>query len=385
MIWRTSKVLTAGLGFAVAAATSAYAQETIKIGVTEPLTGSVAASGTYVTNGARIAADYINKNGGVLGKKIELVIEDNKSNPREAVNSVEKLLLKDKVPVLMGAWSSTFTLAIMPKLIEYGVPLVVETASSSKITTAGNPWVFRTSPTSAMEAQAFAKLIGSFSPAIKKVDFLSVNNDWGLGAAAEFKKMLEAKGIAIGRTETMAPDMTDLSAQLAALKGTGSDTLIVTSGIEQLTLAIRQAGEQRLPQRIITTGGSFPEPLLKNPGPKGYASQHLLFFAPWAPERAKHPNVAKAFMDGWKARNLDFAGQTEGFRGYDAILTIAEAIRIAGKAEPAAIRDALWKVQVKGVNGDIAFVKEGPTGKESGQAAPNVYVVELKDGQVSVK
>jgi branched-chain amino acid transport system substrate-binding protein len=293
--------------------------------------------------------------------------------------------LKDKVPVLMGAWSSTFTLAVMPKLLEYGVPMVVETASSSKITTAGNPWVFRTSPTSAMEAKAFAKLIDSYSPAIKKVDFLAVNNDWGLGAAVEFKKMLEAKGIAIGRTETMTPDMTDLSAQLAALKGSGSDTVIVTSGIEQLTLAIRQAGEQRLPQRIITTGGSFPEPLLKTPGPKGYVSQHLLFFAPWAPERAKHPAIAKAFMDGWKARNLEFAGQTEGFRGFDAILTIAEAIRVSGKAEPAAIRDALWKVQVQGANGDIAFGKEGPAGKESGQAAPNVYVVELKDGQVSVK
>ncbi|WP_076592993.1 ABC transporter substrate-binding protein [Herminiimonas arsenitoxidans] len=385
MNWQISKSLAASIGFAMFAATSAYAQETIKIGVTEPLTGPVAASGTYVTNGARIAADYINKNGGVLGKKIQLVIEDNKSNPREAVNSVEKLILKDKVPVLMGAWSSTFTLAIMPKLTEYGVPLVVETASSSKITTAGNPWVFRTSPTSAMEAQAFAKLIDGYSPAIKKVDFLAVNNDWGLGAAAEFKKMLEAKGIAIGRTETMTPDMTDLSAQLASLKGSGSDTVIVTSGIEQLTLAIRQAGEQRLPQRIITTGGSFPEPLLKTPGPKGYVSQHLLFFAPWAPERAKHPAIAKAFMDGWKTRGLEFAGQTEGFRGFDAILTIAEAIKIAGKAEPAAIRDALWKVQVQGANGDVAFSKEGPAGKESGQAAPNVYVVELKDGQVTVK
>jgi branched-chain amino acid transport system substrate-binding protein len=385
MNWHISKSLAACLGFAMFTATSAYAQETIKIGVSEPLTGPVAASGTYVTNGARIAADYVNQNGGVLGKKLQLVIEDNKSNPREAVNSVEKLILKDKVPVLMGAWSSTFTLAVMPKLLEYGVPMVVETASSSKITTAGNPWVFRTSPTSAMEAKAFAKIIDSYSPAIKKVDFLAVNNDWGLGAAVEFKKMLEAKGIAIGRTETMTPDMTDLSAQLAALKGSGSDTVIVTSGIEQLTLAIRQAGEQRLPQRIITTGGSFPEPLLKTPGPKGYVSQHLLFFAPWAPERAKHPAIAKAFMDGWKARNLEFAGQTEGFRGFDAILTIAEAIRVSGKAEPAAIRDALWKVQVQGANGDIAFGKEGPAGKESGQAAPNVYVVELKDGQVSVK
>jgi branched-chain amino acid transport system substrate-binding protein len=274
---------------------------------------------------------------------------------------------------------------VMPKLMEYGVPMVVETASSGKITTSGNPWIFRTSPTSAMEALAFGKQLAAFSPTIKKVDFLSVNNDWGLGAAAEFKKMLESKGITVGRTETMAPDATDLSAQLAALKGTGSDTLIVTSGIEQLTLAIRQAGEQRLPQRLITTGGSFPEPLLKTPGPKGYASQHLLFFAPWAVERAKYPAIAKEFVDGWNARKLDFAGQTEGFRGYDAILTIAEAIKVAGKAEPTAIRDALWKVKLKGVNGDIAFGKEGPAGQESGQAEPNIYVVELKDGAVSVK
>ena len=385
MNWHIKKSLAACIGLAMFAASSAYAQETIKIGVTEPLTGAVAAAGTYVTNGARIAADYVNQNGGVLGKKIQLVIEDNKSNPREAVNSVEKLILKDKVPVLMGAWSSTFTLAIMPKLIEYEVPLLVEAASSSKITSAGNPWVFRISPTSAMEANAFSKVIDGFNPAIKKADFLVVNNDWGLGAAIEFKKMLEAKGIAVGRTETMTPDMTDLSAQLAALKSSGSDTVFVTSGIEQLTLAIRQAGEQRLPQRIITTGGAFPEPLLKNPGPKGYVSQHLLFFAPWAPERAKHPAVTKAFMDGWKSRGLELAGQVEGFRGFDGILTIVEAIKLAGKAEPAAIREALWKVQAKGANGDIAFSKVGVAGKESGQAAPNVYVVELKDGQVTVK
>lgn len=382
---KTWAAITGATAFTALTALSAHAQDTIKIGVSEPLTGAVAASGNYVTNGARIAADVINKKGGVLGKQIELVIEDNKSNPREAVNSAEKLILKDKVPVMMGAWSSTFTLAVMPKLMEYGVPMVVETASSGKITTSGNPWIFRTSPTSAMEALAFGKQLASFSPAIKKVDFLSVNNDWGLGAAAEFKKMLEAKGITVGRTETMAPDATDLSAQLAALKGTGSDTLIVTSGIEQLTLAIRQAGEQRLGQRLITTGGSFPEPLLKTPGPKGYASQHLLFFAPWAVERAKYPEVAKDFVEGWNARKLDFAGQTEGFRGYDAILTIAEAIKIAGKAEPTAIRDALWKVKLKGVNGDIAFGKEGPAGQESGQAEPNIYVVELKDGAVTVK
>lgn len=384
---KTTTLLAGALALAGLMSTlPAHAQDTYKIGASLPLTGSVAAAGTYVANGARAAVDVINAKGGVMGKKLELIVEDNKSNPREAVNSAEKLILKDKVPVMMGAWSSTFTLAIMPKLMEYQVPMVVETASSSKITTAGNPWIFRTSPTSAMEAAAFAKQLDKMSPAIKKVDFLSVNNDWGLGAAAEFKKVLEAKGIVVSRTETMSPDATDLSAQLAALKSTGADTLIVTSGVEQLTLAIRQAAEQRLSHRLITTGGSFPEPLLKTPGPKGYASQHLLFFSPWSVEQSKYPEIAKEYVDAWNARKLDFAGLTEGFRGYDAILTIAEAIRLAGgKAEPAALREALWKVKIKAVNGDVAFVKEGPVGKESGQNEPNIYVVELKDGKVSVK
>jgi branched-chain amino acid transport system substrate-binding protein len=375
-------------GLATAAALLAagplQAQDTIKIGVTQPLTGAVAASGTYVANGARIAAEVVNRSGGVLGKKIELIIEDNKSNPKEAVAAAEKLILKDKVPVLMGAWSSTFTLAIMPKLMEYSVPMVVETSSSGKITTSGNPWIFRISPTSAMEAKVFAENLGKFNPPIKKVDFLSVNNDFGRGAADEFKKALSAKGVAIGSTETMTPEATDLSAQLTALKQTGSDTVFVTSGVEQITLILKQAVEQRLPQRIITTGGSFPDQMLTHAGPAGFSSYHLLFFAPWAPDKAKNQDVAKVYMEEWSKKGWEFAGLTEGFRGFDGILTIAEAIRLAGKAEPEAIRQALWKTKVKGVNGDIAFIKDGPEGKESGQSVPSVYVVELREGKVTV-
>ncbi|MBU4611724.1 ABC transporter substrate-binding protein [Achromobacter sp. GG226] len=355
----------------------------IKIGMSQPLTGPVAASGTYVANGARLAVEHLNANGGVLGQPLELIVEDNKSNPREAVNAAEKLILRDKVPVMIGAWGSTFTLATLPKLEEYGVPLVVETASSSKVTTAGNPWVFRISPTSKMEALAFAQKLASFDPPIKQVDFLSVNNDWGLGAATEFEAMLKTHGIAVGRKETVSPDATDLSAQLAALRNTGSDSLIVTSGVEQLTLAIRQASEQRLKQRVITTGGSFPEQLLEHPAPAGYVSTHLLFFSPWTVDKAVHPEVAKAYVAGWEQKKLPFPGLTEGFRGYDAVLTVAKAIELAGKAEPAAIRDALWKTQVAGVNGDIAFEKDGPQGKESGQNAPNIYVVKLADGKVT--
>ncbi|WP_029008791.1 ABC transporter substrate-binding protein [Azospirillum halopraeferens] len=379
---KTTFAATAAV-IALLQAGAAQAQDTIRIGVTQPLTGAVAASGTYITNGARIAEAMINERGGVLGKSIELVIEDNKSNPKEAVTTAEKLILRDKVPVLIGAWSSTFTLAIMPKLMEYKVPMVVETSSSGKITTAGNPWVFRIAPTSAMEAKAFADKLDRFDPPITKVDFLSVNNDFGLGATQAFRKELEARGIKAGVVETMTPEATDLSAQLTRIRQSGGDTVIVTSGVEQITLAVKQAAEQGLKARLLSTGGSFPGELMQ-PNAPGNGSYHLLFFPPWFPENATHPDVAEAFVNAWKARGYEFAGLTEGFRGYDAVLTVADAITRAGKAEPEAIRAALWETGVKGVNGDIAFVKEGPEGQESGQNIPNVYVVHLKDGQVSM-
>ena len=186
-----------------AIATSATAQETIKIGVTQPLTGAFAASGNYVAQGAKIAEDEINQAGGVLGKKIQLIIEDNKSNPTEAVSTVEKLIEKDKVPVLIGAWSSTLTLAVMPKLEEYKVPMIVETSSSGKITTSGNPYIFRISPTSAMEAKSFEPLVAKLG--IKKADFLYTNNDFGIGSAQEYSKRLKADGVTIGVMETMDP------------------------------------------------------------------------------------------------------------------------------------------------------------------------------------
>lgn len=372
------------LAAALAVTGPAHAQETIKIGMTQPLTGAVAASGNYVANGAKIAVDVINAKGGVLGKKIELILEDNKSNPKEAVNAVEKLILRDKVPLLIGAWSSTYTLAIMPKLIEYKVPLIVETSSSGKITTSGNPWVFRISPTSAMEAVAFLDKLDKFSPAIKKIDFLSVNNDWGRGAADEFSKSLKSKGVDVGVVQTMTPDATDLSAQLTAIKQSGGDTLFITTGVEQMTLALKQAAELKVPHRIITTGGSFPDQLIEHPGPKDLSSYHLLFFSPWFPEKAKYPDIAKIYVDEWNKRKLDFPGLTEGFRGYDAVLTAVEAIKLAGKAESEALRDALWKTKLPAVNGDIAFIKEGPAGQESGQNVPNIYVVLLNQGKVTM-
>ena len=360
-----------------------FSADVIKIGVTTPLTGPVAASGHYIAYGCRITEDFLNQSGGIMGKKVRVIIEDNKSNPKEAVATAEKLIVRDKVPVMMGAWSSTYTLAVMPKLMEYGVPMVVETSSSGKITTSGNPWIFRISPTSEMEAVAFAKKVDQFN--IKKADFLVLNNDWGLGAGKQFSKMLKSKGIKVGVMETMDAGAQDMSAQLAKTKASGGDTLFVTTSVEQLTLVLKQAKEQRLTSRIITTGGSSsPDQLIEQAGAAAEGSYHLLFFAPWFPESAPNPEVAKRFVDEWNKRGHKFAGLTEGFRGYDGIMTIAAGIEAAKSTKPDAIRKALWGVKVRGVNGDIAFIKQGPRGKESAQNVPNVYIVTIRNGKVAL-
>lgn len=380
--WFLSMVVAAALG-ATAASAPAQQGEPIKIGVIQPLSGPVAASGNYIRMGAEIARDWVNARGGVLGRQIQLVIEDNKSDPKEAASAAEKLIVRDKVPAIMGAWGSSMTLAAMPKVEEYGVPLVVETSSAASITRRGNPWIFRISPPSEMEALGLQKYLPALG--IKKADFLAVNTDWGRGAVTAFGEVLKKHGVAVGTVEYMDQAAVDMNAQLTKIKASGGDTMFITTGPEQMTLVLKQAQEQRIERRIISTGGGgIPDQIVKGAGPAAENSYHILFFMPWFPDAMPDPKLARAFLEEWKKRGLPPEGPTEGFRGHDGVMTIVEAIKIGGKAEPKAIRDALWKVSITGVNGPIKFVKDGPAGKESGQSAPSIFLVQVKDGKASL-
>jgi len=380
-----ARVCAGVLALALFAALPAAAQqaESIKIGVIQPLSGPVAASGNYVRMGAEIARDWVNARGGVLGRQVQLLIEDNKSDPKEAATAAEKLIVRDKVPVIMGAWGSSMTLAAMPKLEEYGVPMVVETSSAASVTKRGNPWVFRISPPSEMEALGLEKYMKDFG--VKRADFLAVNTDWGRGSATAFGDLLKRSGASVGATEFMDQAATDMNAQITKIKAGGGDTLFLTTSVEQITLVLKQAQEQRLVRKVITTGGSSsPSQLIKQAGAAAEGTYHLLFFLPWFPEAMPDGKLAKAFVDEWNRRGHPFEGLTEGFRGHDGILTAAEAIRIAGKPDPKAVRDALWKVSVMGVNGPIKFEKDGPAGKESGQSKPSIFIVQIRDGKVAL-
>jgi branched-chain amino acid transport system substrate-binding protein len=382
---RPLSCLLVALVVLLSAAPAGLAQqgEAIRIGVIQPLSGPVAASGNYVRMGAEIGRDWINARGGVLGRQVQLLIEDNKSDPKEAATAAEKLIVRDKVPVIVGAWGSSMTLAAMPKLEEYGVPMVVETSSAATITKRGNPWVFRISPPSEMEALGLEKYMKDLS--IKKADFLAVNTDWGRGAVQAFGDLLTRSGAGVGAKEFMDQAATDMSAQLNKLKSDPADTLFLTTSVEQITLVLKQAQEQRVVRRVITTGGSSsPSQLIKQAGPAAEGTYHILFFLPWFPEAMPDGKLAKAFVDEWNKRGHPFEGLTEGFRGHDGVATAVEAVKIAGKPDPKAVRDALWKVNITGVNGPIKFEKDGPAGKESGQSRPSIFIVQVKDGKIAL-
>ena len=135
---------------------------------------------------------------------------------------------------------------------------------------------------------------------------------------------------------------------------------------------------------MITTGGSQnPDQLIEQAGAAVNGTLHLTTFVPWVPDASPDPAATRNFIAEWKKRGYQFAGVTESFRGYDGIRTIAAAIQKAGKPDSEAIRAALWQLDITGLNGEIKFTKEGPSGKESGQSIRTIYLIKMTTAKSS--
>ena len=117
----------------------------------------------------------------------------------------------------------------------------------------------------------------------------------------------------MGAVEFMDQAATDMNAQITKVKAGSADTLFLTTSVEQITLVLKQAQEQRLTRKIITTGGSSsPSQLIKQAGAAAEGTLHILFFLPWFPEAMPDGKLAKAFVDEWAKRGHPFEGLTEG-------------------------------------------------------------------------
>jgi branched-chain amino acid transport system substrate-binding protein len=205
-----------------------------------------------------------------------------------------------------------------------------------------------------------------------------------MGTAQDFSKIFEEKGIKVDLFEKMDQSAQDMSAQLAKIKESDADTLIITAAVDQLTLVFKQAAALGLKKQFITTGGSQnPDELIDQAGAAVNGTIHLSTFAPWVPESTSHPDRTRKFIEEWKKRGFQFAGVTESYRGYDGIRTWLPRSKRPGRRSPKPF-GAFWQIQVDGLNGQIEFTRSGPAGMESRQSIPNVYLIRIEAGKVVV-
>jgi branched-chain amino acid transport system substrate-binding protein len=355
-------------------------QESLKVGLIQPLSGPIAAAGSYITNGAKIALDRVNAKGGVKGRKLELIIEDNKSDPAETRNAAEKLIVRDKVPVIIGAWGSSMTLAMMPLAAQHGVGVVVETSSSVKITdpkTPGAKVVNRISPTSELEAVGVEGLLPQLG--MKKVGYLAVNTDWGRGAVVAFGDVLKKQGATVDLVEYVGQADTDFYSQLTKFKAAGVDSVVITDDAPKAAKMLQQMKELGLNAKVLVTGGSaWPDSMIQLGGaPAVEGAMFVNFYNPYDYAMAGDPEASRAYVEEWKKRGLPWIGVVEGMRGFDAVNVVAKALETAGDPTPAKVLEAVRHAEMKGLYGLIKFDKNG-------QSYSNIILTQVKNGKYAV-
>ena len=361
------KSLPLGLLGLLLASASAYAEDTVKIGVIQPLTGSVAYNGTTDVNGIKLALAEINAKGGVLGKQIELVIEDGQCKPANTVNAAEKLIQRDKVAGLIGAFCSSATAAIMPVAQSNKIPLVTGVSSAANLTEKGNPWFFRATETDALLAKSFAKILVN-QLNLKKVAYIGVNDDFGRGSVDEFEKQMTALGATTVMKEYFEHGTSDFYTLLAKLKASGADGAFVSAETQDGSTFVKQKAELGLSTKVFGVGSWATADFMQL---AGAAANGIYAAVPYASTMKTPKNEAfvKAYQEQYKVAPGKYSAA-----GYNTLNILVDAIARAKSTDADKIREALLKTDYEGPNGHFRF-------DDKGQATGfTVVLVQLENG-----
>jgi branched-chain amino acid transport system substrate-binding protein len=350
-IFRTALGLLAGILFFA----TAHADDTIKIGGIVPLSppGSVP-SGESMRDGMKVAVNEINAAGGLLGKQVELVIDDSSGVPEKAIPAFERLVTKEKVVAVTGEAHSAACNAVGPLAHKYTVAFVAGECWADNVTGAQIPEVFRVTVANSLVYSVAADWVKTAG--FKNVAVIGENSDWGLGVIDIFKSNLEKAGIKV-TSFTAERTLTDFTPQLLQLKRAEPrpDLLIAGFTGPGLLQMIRQAYDLGLAPtketQIFAAGADVLEPeFWKTMGPDGVyviANPAGLSGKPDTP-------LSRSFAEAYQKLSGRPANSV-AMEGYDGIMVIAEAIKAASSAEPAKIVEALRNVKWEGTRGTIYF------------------------------
>ena len=340
MSWMAGAAVT--LSFAGAASA-----QNIVIGVSTAQTGPAAVASEWEMWGANLAIEEINAAGGVLGKKLEVLVMDNKCNPSEAVNVANKLV-EAKVVAIEGAHCSSGHLASMKIIQDAKIPMITGIASNPQITTlsgkGGNDYAFRISASDASMMQALGIYLGSKKP-FKTVAIVAEDSDFGRGGADAFKAVADKAGVQVVSTDIHPQNTPDFTSILTRLQQRRPDAIATFQLGGDSVNFLRQA--MQIGVRIPYTGrveiGGRNQPIIEAGGMEKSISA-------WQYSALADSPQNKAFAEKIKAKhNAEPYLQT--WAGYDCIRVLAQAIKDAGSTDGTKIKDAIKAMSFTNVMG----------------------------------
>ena len=312
------------------------AQDTIKIGEYASLTGKEASFGQQSHKGLTLAIEELNAAGGVLGKKLELITEDNQTKPGESATAVKKLISRDKVVALIGEVASGRSLEAAPIAQAAKIPMIAPAATNPKVTQTGN-YIFRVCFIDPFQGTVMAKFAQTDLKAKKVAVLSSVSNAYSVGLAKFFKETFTANGGIIVSEKNFSEGDKDFRAQLTAVKAAGADAVFVPSYYTEAALIARQARDLGINVPFFGGDGWVADQLLEIGGEALNGCYYSTHFSP-----ENQDLVVQAFVKKFKARwGANENPDAFAALGYDAAYVLVDAIKRAGSTAGPKLRDAL--------------------------------------------
>jgi len=358
--------------------TAAPAAEPIKIGAIYNLTGAQASLDVPSANGAKLAVKEINDAGGVLGRKLDLVLYDGKTDAATIGNAATQLIESDKVVAMLGFSDTDMVLAAAPIAAKAGLVFVTSGATSPKLPEQVPDYLFMSCFGDNVQAAAGAEYAYGTLKAHTTYLLIDKGMEYTLLLGKYFKERFTELGGQVVLEDTYQTGDKDFSAQITRLKGLGTmpDMLYIASGPDDVGTIVKQFRDAGVDQPIVG-GDGYDTPLLVEIAGQGtekvYFSTHSLM------DPSLGTEAVKKFMAAYQAEFKNPPENAFAGLGYDTVKLLADAIGRAGSTDPKAIREALAKTKdLPGVTGAITF--------QPGSRIPQkgVTVILVKDGKFTL-
>ena len=348
---------------------TALAADTIRIGVYLPLTGRTAFGGQLELEGVQMAYKEVPE---VLGKKVELIVVDNKTDKVEAANAVKRLVERDKVVAVIGTYGSSLAMSGGEVAEASKIPMM-GTSCTNPLVTQGKKYVFRAcfiDPYQGAGAATYAiKNLGMKKAAL----LIDVSNDYCVGLGSFFKQSYKKLGGEIVSELKYNSGDQDFTAQLTEIISKKPDLLYIPADFAEGAIIMKQARELGAEFQVMGGDAMDNPEIVKIGGEAVEGFIHTTF--PYDPSMKEMSPIASTFTENWKKLHPEKDPNVNAALGYDSYMLIINAIKTAGSAEPEAIRTALEKT--KGFPG----VTGNKTINATHDAESPVGIVQIKDGK----